>query len=60
MTYELYSLGFEIYKFQKIMPQEVRLLQLAPIDGRDDIEEFWLRNRDLVFQERFLEILYYL
>jgi hypothetical protein len=42
------------------MPQEVRLLQLAPIDGRDDIEEFWLRNRDLVFQERFLEILYYL
>merc|ERR1712130_761192 len=29
---------------------EVRLLQLQNIDGRDEIEDFWLRNRELVFQ----------
>ena len=35
-----------------VMMAEARLLQLHPIDGRDEIEDFWLRNRDLVLQVR--------
>ena len=35
---------------------EARLLQLHSIDGRDEIEDFWLRNRDLVFQVIFFSL----